>query len=237
MKIGELAERTGLTIRTLRWYDQIGLLPPSGRTEAGHRVYNEEDLARLQKVLSLRALDFTLEEITDCLASPDFDHYTLVRMHRVRAERELQRTGDLRDRLSRLEGYLERREEVSTESFINAIEGSIMIEKYYSNEEQEKLAERTEKVGGERMREVEKEWADLFAEVREQMEKKADPTSEPVLVLARRWKALIAEFTGGDPEIASSLQKMYKEEGPEKASQGMLDRGVMEFMGEALRLV
>ena len=237
MKIGELAERTGLTVRTLRWYDQIGLLPPSGRTESGHRVYNEEDLARLQKILSLRALDFTLEEITDCLASPGFDHFTLVRMHRVRAERELQRTGELRDRLARLEGYLERREEISTESFINAIEGSIMIEKYYSNEELEKLAERAEVVGEERMREAEKEWSDLFAEVREQMEKGAEPTSEPVLALARRWKSLIEEFTGGDPQIAASLKNMYKEEGPERASHGTFDQGVMEFMGEALRVV
>ena len=62
-KTGELAKLTGLTIRTLRYYDQIGLFSPSGRTEAGYRLYTESDLARLQQILSLKELGLSLEQI------------------------------------------------------------------------------------------------------------------------------------------------------------------------------
>ena len=67
LKVGELAKRTGLTVRTLHHYDEIGLLRPSLRTEAGHRLYTTVDVARLQQVLSLRQLGFGLEEVRDCL--------------------------------------------------------------------------------------------------------------------------------------------------------------------------
>jgi DNA-binding transcriptional MerR regulator len=67
LKVGELAKRTGLTVRTLHHYDEIGLLKPSLHTEAGYRLYTRGDVARLQQVLSLRQLGFALEEIRDCL--------------------------------------------------------------------------------------------------------------------------------------------------------------------------
>jgi len=70
LKVGELARRTGLTVRALHHYDEIGLLRPSLRTEAGHRLYSEGDVARLQRVLSLRQLGFSLEEVRDCLDRP-----------------------------------------------------------------------------------------------------------------------------------------------------------------------
>ena len=70
LQVGELAKITGLTIRTLHHYDEIALLKPSLRTEAGYRVYTAADVARLQHILSLRQLGFSLNEIRDCLDRP-----------------------------------------------------------------------------------------------------------------------------------------------------------------------
>ena len=70
-KAGELAKQTGLSVRTLHYYDEIGLLSPSQRTEAGHRLYTADDIVRLQQVKSLRHLGFTLKEIRDYLNRPD----------------------------------------------------------------------------------------------------------------------------------------------------------------------
>ena len=67
LKVGELAKRTGLTVRALHHYDEIGLLKPSLHTEAGYRLYTADDVARLQRVLSLRQLGFSLEQVRDCL--------------------------------------------------------------------------------------------------------------------------------------------------------------------------
>ncbi|OXS52906.1 MerR family transcriptional regulator [Cohnella sp. CIP 111063] len=66
-KVGDLARLTGLTVRTLRFYDQIGLFSPSGQTESGHRLYNESDLARLHEIVSLKELGLSLEEIASVL--------------------------------------------------------------------------------------------------------------------------------------------------------------------------
>ena len=60
-KIGELAKRTGITVRTLHHYDQIDLLVPSMHSDAGHRLYSATDIARLQQILSLKQLGFHLE--------------------------------------------------------------------------------------------------------------------------------------------------------------------------------
>lgn len=60
LKIGELAKRTGLTVRALHHYDAIGLLSPSARSEAGYRLYNEADIARLHRILALRRFGWRL---------------------------------------------------------------------------------------------------------------------------------------------------------------------------------
>src|ERR671939_80174 len=79
--VGELARRTGLTVRTLHHYDEIGLLTPSQRSEAGYRQYTARDVARLQHIQSLRALGFGLGEIRNCLTRPDFSPLRAVRLH------------------------------------------------------------------------------------------------------------------------------------------------------------
>ena len=63
MKIGTLAQKTGLTIRTLRYYEEVGLLAPAQRTDAGHRLYGVDEVIQLQKVVLLRQHGFSLEEI------------------------------------------------------------------------------------------------------------------------------------------------------------------------------
>ena len=67
MHIGELAERTGLSLRTIRHYDEVGLLPATARTDGGFRVYSEEDFERLMVIKQMKPLGFSLEEMADIL--------------------------------------------------------------------------------------------------------------------------------------------------------------------------
>ncbi|WP_243400655.1 MerR family transcriptional regulator [Arthrobacter sp. Bz4] len=71
MHIGEVAERTGLSLRTIRHYDEVGLLPASSRTEGGFRVYTDGDIERLLVVRRMKPLGFTLEEMGDLLSIVD----------------------------------------------------------------------------------------------------------------------------------------------------------------------
>jgi MerR family transcriptional regulator, thiopeptide resistance regulator len=77
-KVGELAQLTGLTIRTLRYYDQIGLFSPTGHSDSGHRLYTESDISRLQQILSLRELDLSLGEIKSVLAGDRYSLFDIV---------------------------------------------------------------------------------------------------------------------------------------------------------------
>lgn len=81
--VSELAELAGVTVRTLHHYDQIGLLTPSGRSEAGYRLYDRDDLRRLQQILFWRALGFTLAEIQPILDDPDYDRVEVLSSQRA----------------------------------------------------------------------------------------------------------------------------------------------------------
>ncbi|MBT1003068.1 MerR family transcriptional regulator [Paenarthrobacter sp. DKR-5] len=71
MHIGELAEKTGLSLRTIRHYDEIGLLPATTRSEGGFRVYTDADLARLLVIRSMKPLGFSLDEMAELLELVD----------------------------------------------------------------------------------------------------------------------------------------------------------------------
>lgn len=71
MQIGEVADRTGLSLRTIRYYEEMGLVVPSARTAGGFRLYADADVARLQLVKRMKPLDFSLDEMRDLLGVLD----------------------------------------------------------------------------------------------------------------------------------------------------------------------
>lgn len=82
MRISEVARLTGITVRTLHYYDEIGLLRPSEVTEAGYRVYSQADLETLQQILFFRELDFPLSDIREIMGNPAYDKAHALRKHR-----------------------------------------------------------------------------------------------------------------------------------------------------------
>lgn len=101
-RIGEVAERTGLTRRTLRHYDDLGLLVPSARSWSDYRLYDEDDLLRLLQIQNLKALGLSLDEIAAVLADPALDAAATLRQHRDHLVGQIGRQQQLVDRLDRL---------------------------------------------------------------------------------------------------------------------------------------
>src|SRR6516162_10102944 len=122
LKVGELARRTGLTVRTLHHYDAIGLLTPSLHTEAGYRLYTAGDVARLQQVLSLRQLGFSLDEIRACLDRPGFSPLEVIDLHVARLRGQIEAQQQLCERLEMLARHLRAAGEVSADEFLHTIE-------------------------------------------------------------------------------------------------------------------
>jgi MerR family transcriptional regulator, thiopeptide resistance regulator len=233
VQIGMLAKATGLTVRTLHHYDAIGLLIPDERSYSGRRLYSKQNVKRLYRIVALRQLGLSLEEIAAVLdQNPDLTE--AIRQHLSRVEQILARQRRLKRTLSRMLELFEQEREPELDQFIEAIEEITMSEKYYTPEQLEQLAERRRELGEDRIRESEREWAELIDAVKAEHAAGTEPTDQRMLALARRWLRLIEQFTGGDEGIRQSLATMYREEGPKAASRGMVDPELMQYVSRAL---
>ncbi len=213
-RVGELARATGLTVRTLHHYDEIGLLRPSRRSAAGYRLYGDDDVARLQRVRSLRLLGLSLDEIRDALGRRGASLQNVLELQLAELERRIELEIDLRDRLRGLVRHLAARRTPAAADLLEALETMSKIESHYTAEQQQFLKRRAAELGPERIAAAEAEWPELIRMVRTEMERGTHPSDPKVQALARRWQELVAEFTGGDPGVARSLKQVYREEGP-----------------------
>lgn len=231
--VGQLASSVGLTVRTLHHYDAIGLLVPAERSHAGRRLYSTRDVRRLYRIVALRRLGLGLGEIGALLdSSPDLAQ--AVHRHLERVERELELQRRLRVTLTRILELLDAGHEPDRDEFIDAIGVMIMSESYYTAEQQQQLAERRRALGEEGMATAQRDWAQLIEAVRAEQATGTDPADPRMVELARRWRGLIEQFTGGDDGIRQSLGRMYREQGARTASHGMVDPELMAYVGQAL---
>ena len=219
-RVGEFAELSGVSVRTLHHYDQIGLLRPSGYSEGGHRLYSGRELLCLQQILTLRYLGFALDQIRALLSRTDFDLVASLRIQR----------GALRDRISEFEHIEESLSELlehrlqtgqwdwelvrrasSTVQDGLAQKGDQM-EAYYTPEQLKQFEELRREIPEEERLRIEREWSDLLAEVRENRE--LDPASPEARALADRWDRLTEETRRGfqsKPGLVEAIAKNYRE--------------------------
>ncbi len=232
LKVGQLARRTGLTVRTLHHYDEIGLLTPSARSPSGYRLYDDADVARLQRIVALRQLGFSLDHVRACLDDPAWSPARVLRLRLDALRGELEEQRRLLHKLEHVADRLDSAETVTVDEFLDTIGALTMYEKYYTPEQLARLETRRAAVGEARIKAVQEEWPQLITAVRAEMEKGTDPSDPTVVALARRWMALVQEFTGGDPGIARSLETMYQNE-PAARERSGLDPALMAYVQKA----
>jgi DNA-binding transcriptional MerR regulator len=233
MRIGQLADATGMTVRALRHYDEVGLLVPSERSESGYRLYSGADVQRLFRIRALRRLGLGLDEVAAALdgGTPELRGVVAGQLERVERDLQLQRL--LHGRLEQLLAQADGGEEPSSEQLLDTIEVMTMTDSHYTPEQRAQLHERARELGPDGMERAQQEWADLIAAAEAEREAGTDPRDPRVQEIAWRWQALIDQFTGGDPGIRASLDRMYREQGPEQASRGMVNPELMAYMARA----
>lgn len=116
-KVGELAKLAGLTIRTLRYYDQIGLFSPSGHTDSGHRIYNEADISQLQQILSLKELGLSLEEVKGILDGDEYSPLEIVSIQIERIKDNIRSQQKLLEQLESVSGVMQAKEPLTAQDF------------------------------------------------------------------------------------------------------------------------
>jgi MerR family transcriptional regulator, thiopeptide resistance regulator len=208
-KAQEFAERAGVTVRTLHHYDRLGLLAPSGRSEAGYRLYGDRDLVRLEQILALKFIGFPLREIRRLLKRDAKDLPGALRRQRTMIL-EKRRLLDLAvAAIERAEA--EPADSAAIQKIIEVIHMQDNMEwakKYYSERGLAALADR--RVSAEVMEQAQRDWAVLIQDVEAALGE--DPAGPKAQALAARWRKLIEAFTGGNGEVQAGLNKLYADQ-------------------------
>jgi DNA-binding transcriptional MerR regulator len=205
LKVGELARRSGLTVRTLHHYDSIGLLKPSGRSDAGYRLYNRDDVARLHQVQALRRFGMALADIGHFLAKPDTSLPDLIARQIDALDQQITEAAKLREQLTLLRGQLLAGEEPELATWLTTLEQMTVYDKYFTKEELAQLPILTDPTARD-------EWPPLVEAVRQNMEAGVPPSDPSVQKLAEQWMATFRRHTGNNVDLMQRVSNMWSRE-------------------------
>ncbi|MBX6749701.1 MAG: MerR family transcriptional regulator [Micromonosporaceae bacterium] len=226
-KVGELAEATGLTVRTLHHFDEIGLLQPSERSPGGHRLYTDAEVRRLYQVLALRQLGVPLAEIK----SLDGDLSGLIRRQLLQVEQQI---GQLQQVRQHILSLLHRLSDGPTIDQLLAVMEAMMKTSYFTPDQLTRLKARHREVGAEGFQRWRARWTEIADEVRAHLAAGTDPADPEVQAAARRWTQLMDEMTGGDRSILAAMYAKMDGQGPEAATLDVVSSDVWAYVKRAL---
>lgn len=238
MQIKEFAKLTGVTVRALHYYDEIGLLKPSSVDEQnGYRFYDERCLERMQEILFYRELDFPLKEIRTILSSPEYDKNAA-----LKGQKRLLMLK--KERLERLISALDdamKGEKITMNAFDNS-EFEAQREKYAA-EAKEKWGETSaykefaeKNYTKEQQTEAFSGMESLMSEFAKCKNGGASPDSEKAQALVKKWQDFITDnFYTCTKEILSGLGEMYAADERFMANIDKHGDGTAEFMRDAIR--
>jgi DNA-binding transcriptional MerR regulator len=214
LKVGELAERAGLTVRTLHHYDSMGLLRPSARSDAGYRLYNRDDVARLQQIQALRKFGLGLADIGAYLDSPDASPLAVIDRQLASLDRQIDEAARMRDQLLRVRTQLAQGEAPELATWLTTLEQMTMYDKYFSKQDIDQLVRFRSDASQD-------EWRKLVGEVRQLMDSGAGPDSPAAVALGLRWGDMLERATGGNPDLVYKLDQMHQNEPEAQRDSGI----------------
>jgi MerR family transcriptional regulator, thiopeptide resistance regulator len=233
-KIGELAKQTGLTVRTLHHYDQIGLLHPSHTTTAGHRLYTADNVEQLQQIVSLKHLGFSLEEIKQVQKNPGFNSQELLRIQITRLNKNIQLQEDLRAQLKEIYEMLRTHQQVTPERFLTTIQLIKISQSDYFNQDQIKEMKMNYKLlDFKELMEMEENGQELISDFRKKMESGISVDDPVVFELAQKWMKLFSTLTVDFQSVSHSAESYYSDN-PNEASKFGMDEELYQYIRKAL---
>lgn len=235
IKIGELAKEAGITVKSLHHYDKIGLLQATQGRESGHRLYSREDLERLQQILSLKSMGFSLEKIAQCLDEEAYDLQKTLTMQKECVLARIQQLQSVDQTLRLLLTKLSLSEHLTNKELFSFMKEVQNMEKLYTPEQVQILKDRYEKFP-EKVKEVENAWPILFKKFEDAMNRGLSTSDPTVQVLAKQAQEYIDLFTGGDKEIEANLDKAHKENREGALKTWGVSQKVFKYADQARRI-
>lgn len=226
LKVGELAAAAGLTVRTLHHYDSIGLLQPSARSDAGYRLYDRDDVARLHQIQALRAFGMGLSDIGLYLDSPAGSPLMVVERQLAALDRQIEQAEHMRKQLLRLRADLADGGQPDLSTWLSTLEQMMVYEKYFTRDELAQLPIYHDEG-------AKAQWKALVDEAAALMHT-APPEAEAARDLARRWLEAFESGTGGNRAFASRVNAMAAREPDAMRNQFGMPPALMGYVMAAI---
>jgi DNA-binding transcriptional MerR regulator len=243
--VKEFARLARTTVRTLHYYEQVGLLKPARRGSAGYqrspgyRVYTDADLLRLQQIVTLKFMGFKLSQIKELLGSKGYEAVRALRVQAAAVKDEVARLQEAARAIDGVLKLLETRGRIHRRKLIKIMEVIQMgedvkkkwHEKFYTEAELKEFEEVGKRYTPAMIEDYQRRWRELIEEVKRNLG--ADPAGEVAQSLARRWADLFQEAYGGRPRLEARIKEAYAS-GTVPREHAMFGPEVMEFIKKAL---
>lgn len=207
--IGQLSKHTGVTVRTLDYYDEIGLLTPSAKTSGGHRLYDEDDVMRLQQILALKYMRFSLEQIKEHLKDSTMTWKQSIKKQIDMVRQEQERLQILEKALQGVSYSIEFEGDINWSIVFRIIQlfqkeyedVFDQYKEYLTSEDIAKLMQFNNELTEEDIT----EWMASIQAIKKHID--LDPSSVKARTLVERWATLADSMFAGDEELLGNMWK------------------------------
>lgn len=231
MKVSELARRAGISVRTLHYYEEISLLKPD-RTSSGHRRYDRTAIQRLQQILSLQQLGFSLAQIKTLFAGNMVRPQQIISDHLQQIKAKHEALARLEQQLERLGAMMQGEQINDTEAvdvLLTTLEAMTMYEKHLSSEQLDQINAAHATAGDAAVK-----WQEALDGLRVEMEAGTDPSDPKVKQLVTRWHEAAAAFMpAGDEAAHQGVMQLLHDEPQARKDHG-LDDELFSYLGRAM---
>jgi DNA-binding transcriptional MerR regulator len=243
LTVSQVAKLAGVTVRTLHHYDEVGLVRPSERSEAGYRLYEDRDLERLQQVLFFRELGFPLEEIARIVNDPSFDVRAALRMQRELLRERAERAQALLRAVEQALEALERGKAMTKEEMFEVF-GDFDVDKHDlearerwgNTEAYQESSRRTARYGKQEWQRIKEEGDRIQQQLAELMQSGHAANDPEVIDAAEAHRQYIERwFYPCSRAMHRGLGELYVQDPRFTASMDRQHSGLAEFMRNAFR--
>jgi MerR family transcriptional regulator, thiopeptide resistance regulator len=240
LSIKQLSTLAGVSVRTLHFYDQIGLLIPQRERENNYRFYTRESLLKLQQILFYREMEFSLEQISGILDQPGFDLVKALENHREALKGKAKRLNTLLETIDNTISNLKGQKDMTQNQYFKGFSDELQAE--YEKEAAEKWDPEMVHESNRRWKSLNQDEKDLLMKrgegimlaLRDAMPK--GPASAEAQKAIADWKDQINFFYDCSDEMLLGLGKMYIEDPRFKSTYNRIDPKLAEFKFEAIKV-
>lgn len=234
--VKKVSQLSGVSVRTLHFYEEIALLKPAYHGSNGYRYYTEKELLQLQQILFFKELGFSLKEIQNVMRKSGFQKLEALHSHKQVIGREITRLKKLLSTIDKTICHLEGKKKMENKDFF---EGFVTTVKFTGLSDEEtvlKSIKHPERLLSKAsMDKIDSEMADFYSEVGKHIKNGLEPCNEKVQQLISKHYAYTEQFHNLTSEVYTALANLYKEHPAFRKQLDRFDSELAEFMSSAMK--